>query len=106
MLETQTSDEVNSDAKTLATWALESQPRLGRTIKARQLDNHRAWFLDNDGTLTGGRGFTKRELAGEFEWLVNGVDQKRIKLSTSQGDWLLSITRVDVSEYIVDIRGC
>ena len=79
MLENRTSETFNPEERTLLTWALESQLFVGRTVKAKQLDNHRAWFLDNDGELSDGRGFVTRQLSGEFEWLANGNDVKRIK---------------------------
>ena len=103
MLENRTSETFNPEERTLLTWALESQLFVGRTVKAKQLDNHRAWFLDNDGELSDGRGFVTRQLSGEFEWLANGNDVKRIKLITANGEWDVRICRVADEEFELEV---
>ena len=103
MLEERAVEVFDPDARTLETWALESQPLVGRTIRAQQLDNHRAWFLDNDGTLSGGRGVVTRHLSGEFEWLINCEDVKRLKMTTDNGDWFVSIIRIGGTECAVEV---
>jgi hypothetical protein len=103
MLEERTSDAFDPEARTLATWALEEQPLAGRTIKARQLENHRGWYLDHDGPLSGGRGVVSRQMGGEFEWLVNGSELKQVRLIRAAGDWILRITRISGREFAVQI---
>ncbi len=104
MLENQTAVLFDPDDRTLATWALESQPVVGCTIKAQRLDNHRAWFLDNEGPLSGGRGVVTRQMSGEFEWLVNSDNLKRLRMITASGDWFVSIIRIDDTEFTVGIH--
>ena len=52
MLETTSPAVFDPQTKSLETWALDGQPLPGRTLAARQLEDHRAWYLDNEGSVS------------------------------------------------------
>ena len=51
----------------LLTWALTEIPRLGATIEATQLPNHRPLYLHYEGPVSGNRGEVHRWDAGEYQ---------------------------------------
>lgn len=56
------------DGDKLLTWALESEPSIGKTIAGRQLPEHDTRFLTFEGKLSGDRGRVCRIKKGIFEW--------------------------------------
>ena len=103
MLEKESSAVLDPAEKTLETWALDAQPSIGRTIGARKLPDHRAYYLDNDGPLSDDRGVVTRQMCGEFEWILNGLDKKQIKLFTEDQIWTLIIRKVNSVDFEVEI---
>ena len=103
MLEEATPESFDPQAKTLQTWALECEPVPGTTIAAVQLKNHRAWYLDNDGPLTGDRGSVHRKICGDFEWLENHVNFKLIRIRFGQRRWTVAIEQSSSGDFEVTI---
>lgn len=53
----------------LVTWALAELPRVGSSIAATQLANHRLAYLQYEGAISGDRGEVWRIDEGEYEWI-------------------------------------
>ncbi len=68
------------------TWALEHLPAGLRgmadpaTVMARRLPDHRKLYLDYEGPVSGERGFVRRELDGECEWMEQEDFRIRLRL--------------------------
>ena len=91
MLEKSTPADFDPDARTLETWALQSEPIVGAKINAKRLEDHRARYLDEEGPLSNNRGRVSRLLEGEFEWLPveNTFSERRLRLKNPP--WQLNI---------------
>jgi DNA polymerase Ligase (LigD) len=65
----------------LRTWALSEEPSAGQEIRADVLVDHRPFYLDYEGPISGDRGTVSRWDAGEYELVsdtpVNVVTQLR-----------------------------
>ena len=59
----------------LATWALAEPPAPGATIAAAALADHRPFYLDYEGPLSGGRGMVTRWDHGSYEFEARGPDR-------------------------------
>lgn len=71
-------DLMLEDKNELLTWAIQSQPHVGKLIEAKQLANHRLKYLDYEGPISDQRGSVSRFLAGRFAWIQR--DEARIKI--------------------------
>jgi hypothetical protein len=59
----------------LATWALAEPPRTGATIAAEALPDHRPFYLDYEGPISGGRGAVARWDQGTYEFEAREPDR-------------------------------
>jgi hypothetical protein len=53
----------------LRTWRLDEPPSQAAAIMARAIAEHRLFYLDYEGSVSGGRGTVHRWDSGAFEWL-------------------------------------
>lgn len=61
----------NGDA--LLAWRLLAEPAPGRTVPAERNADHRKFYLDYEGPVSGDRGTVARWDAGTFEWIETGI---------------------------------
>jgi hypothetical protein len=59
----------------LRAWRLTSPPADGQTTAAEANFDHRPFYLDYEGPVSGGRGSIQRWDAGEFTWIENVTDR-------------------------------
>jgi len=52
----------------LRTWAMSVLPTPGQTVPAVRLPDHRLFYLDYEGEVSGNRGRVSRWDAGEYDW--------------------------------------
>lgn len=65
----------------LRTWRLMAPPAPGQGGDAEPLGNHRKYYLDYEGPVSGGRGEVRRWDAGEFLWLIDEPDRVQVELA-------------------------
>ena len=61
-------------------WRLEKFPQRGEAISAMALPDHRPFYLDHEGPLTGERGSVRQIDRGTFEWIERTSVNNRVKL--------------------------
>jgi hypothetical protein len=64
----------------LRTWALEGEPRCGRTLEATHLADHRTAYLDYEGPVSGNRGDVRRMDYGQYELVEQSSDEVHVQL--------------------------
>jgi hypothetical protein len=64
----------------LRTWRLARPPRQGETVAAEAAFDHRPFYLDYEGPVSGNRGTVVRWDAGTFTWLEEGEDRVAVRL--------------------------
>jgi hypothetical protein len=79
----------------LRTWRLAEVPIDGRPIPATAIGDHRPFYLDYEGPVSGNRGRVLRWDAGTYEELVSAENDLQVRL---QGTKLNGIARLAVSE--------
>ena len=72
----------------LWTWALEKSPAPGIVCDGRKLTDHHIKYLTYEGPVSRGRGQVTRLIAGEFNWLAEGIaelfyDGRVVKMTVS-----------------------
>ena len=77
----------------LQTWACEKLPRLGQTVAAERLPDHRLAYLDYEGPVSG-RGDVTRVLSGEYESVTERADELQARLTVENRPAILSIRTV------------
>ena len=75
---------LETDEGPLRTWSLDSEVASGRDIQARGLPDHRPFYLEYQGKVSGGRGTVRRIDEGTYERLVWTDDLVRIRLEGNQ----------------------
>jgi len=87
----------------LRTWRLASPPQLGGTVSAEASFDHRPFYLDYEGPVSGDRGTVVRWDAGTFTRLEEAEDRVVVRLQgrrldgeavlsrKAAGDWVFSI---------------
>ncbi len=89
-------DFMLESAGVLRTWRLEQTPNLSSSVKATPLPDHRIFYLEYEGPVSGQRGHVQRWDQGHYELLsetdgnltivVHGTRlQGQIRLSSEQG---------------------
>jgi hypothetical protein len=64
----------------LRTWRLAMCPLAGAPISAEATFDHRPFYLDYEGPISGGRGNVLRWDSGEFAWLADEPDRVTVRL--------------------------
>ena len=64
----------------LRAWRLASPPQVGENAAAANFD-HRLFYLDYEGDVSGGRGTVRRYDAGTFEWVEDTPGRVLVELS-------------------------
>ena len=72
------------------TWRLPADPRLGLPVPAEPLPPHRAYYLDNEGPVSGDRGRVERLDGGPLAW--RAADPPRFTLAGAalRGDYAIA----------------
>ena len=71
---------LEADGK-LRAWRLAVPPLPGATIAAQQNADHRLFYLDHEGPVSGGRGAVQRFDAGVFDWVRDHSDALEVVLT-------------------------
>ena len=64
----------------LRAWRLLAEPAPGRDVPAEPNADHRLFYLDYEGPLSGDRGSVRRWDAGTFEWVEDGTERVVVEL--------------------------
>jgi DNA polymerase Ligase (LigD) len=64
----------------LRAWRLLAEPGMGREIAAEANADHRLFYLDYEGPVSGNRGRVRRWDAGTFDWLADDPDRVVVAL--------------------------
>ncbi len=73
----------------LATWRTSCRPDRAAGFEGEQIGDHRAFYLDFEGELTGGRGRVERVASGRAVWLggdAAGVGKGGVEVRISWSD--------------------
>jgi hypothetical protein len=65
----------------LRTWRLRQPPTPGQIIGAEALADHRLFYLDHEGPVSGGRGNVTRCDTGVFEWEMDSPHRVAARLT-------------------------
>jgi hypothetical protein len=91
----------------LRTWRLAKPPQPGETVGAEATFDHRSFYLDYEGPVSGNRGTVVRWDAGTFTWLQQAGDCLVVRLNgerlngeavlrhNAAGDWELSLAETE-----------
>jgi hypothetical protein len=64
----------------LRAWRLLAEPVVGEDVAAESNSDHRLFYLDYEGPVSGDRGSVSRWDTGTCEWLADGADRVEIEL--------------------------
>lgn len=64
----------------LRAWRLLAEPRAGADVPAEPNFDHRLFYLDYEGPVSGGRGTVARWDAGTCDWLAFEKDRAELEL--------------------------
>src|SRR5580704_5050456 len=64
----------------LRSWRLLSEPADGKEVIVEANTQHRLFYLDYEGPVSGERGMVRRWDAGTFDWLVDESDRIVVEL--------------------------
>jgi hypothetical protein len=65
----------------LRTWRLLSLPETGKPIQAEAIFDHRIFYLDYEGPISGNRGHVVRRDRGTFTWLEQHEERVEVELA-------------------------
>ena len=68
----------------LRAWRLLAEPASDTDTRAERIGDHRPFYLDYEGPVSGGRGSVTRWDAGTCEWLADDPDQAELELRGSK----------------------
>lgn len=68
----------------LRTWRLREAPAAGKTVAAEASIDHRPFYLDYEGPVSGNRGNVRRWDAGTYEILAESPDSLTVSLAGGQ----------------------
>jgi len=74
-------DLMFENGKSLRTWALDREPQAGTSIAAVELPEHRAAYLDYEGTVSGERGAVTRVERGNYTIAQESNDELVIDIA-------------------------
>jgi hypothetical protein len=65
----------------LRAWRLAAAPRLGSVVAAHANFDHRLFYLDYEGPVSGGRGHVTRWDQGTFAWLLDEPERVIVRVA-------------------------
>jgi hypothetical protein len=77
----------------LRAWRLFAEPTAGVDISAERNFDHRLFYLDYEGPVSGDRGSVSRWDAGACEWLTDGPEFVELALHGQKLTGRLTLTR-------------
>ena len=80
----------------LRAWRLLSEPKVGETVAAEPIGDHRLFYLDYEGPVSGNRGSVARWDTGECEWLPPEPNRVKFEL---RGTKLIGLAVIDSTDY-------
>ena len=87
------------------TWRLRKAPDTPGDIPAEAIADHRLMYLDYEGPVSGERGTVTQWDAGTFEWLVNGDDLVKVRLTGRKLTGLARLQQDDDSSWTLRREG-
>ncbi|MFH5806866.1 hypothetical protein [Alienimonas sp. DA493] len=69
------------------TWRLRADPRSGSAVEAEPIAPHRAFYLDHEGPVSGGRGTVARLDGGSATWEATDPAVVRLDGARLRGRW-------------------
>jgi hypothetical protein len=87
-------DLMLEDGETLRTWRVERPPKLGETIAATPLGQHRRHYLDYEGPVSGNRGHVRRWDAGDFIWQWQDENRVVVELAGEKAHGCATLERL------------
>jgi hypothetical protein len=92
-------DLMLEDGPVLRTWRLAAFPQAGRTLAAEASFDHRPFYLDYEGPVSGDRGTVTRWDGGDMTWITREADRIRVRLVGKRGGWDILLVRKDEREW-------
>ncbi len=89
----------------LRTWRLRAPPQPGHALTARQSFDHRLFYLEYEGPISGGRGRVSRWDGGNFSWQVEEPDRLAVHLEGQRLQGRAVLERVAVEEWSLVFSG-
>jgi hypothetical protein len=68
----------------LRAWRLLAEPIPGSTVAAEPNADHRPFYLDYEGPVSGGRGRVFRWATGKFDWVEDVPERVRIRIASDR----------------------
>lgn len=87
-------DLMLEDGGALRTWACDELPRLGQSVTADQLRDHRLAYLDYEGPVSNHRGSVKRVAGGEYELIRETAEALQVRLTGENWRGVLTLDRL------------
>jgi hypothetical protein len=81
--------------RVLLTWRLASPLRPGEVVNAVRVFDHRLFYLDYEGPISGGRGRVVRWAGGSFVWKVQADDCLGVSLQSERLRGDLNLKKVE-----------
>jgi hypothetical protein len=78
----------------LRAWRLAAPPSPGAVVPAQANVDHRLFYLDHEGPVSGGRGTVQRWDTGEFLWISQDEDRLVIDLRGQRVHGRLTLQRL------------
>jgi hypothetical protein len=83
----------------LRTWRLAEAPRSSREILATAIHDHRPFYLDYEGALSGNRGRVVRWDAGTYDELTSAEDDLQVRLQGTRLNGIVKLVRSEGSDW-------
>jgi hypothetical protein len=88
----------------LRTWRLAEPPQPGREVPAEPSFDHRLFYLDYEGPVSGGRGLVSRWDAGTFAWEMEQNDRVVVSLQGLRLEGQIVLTRLADGTWSLGLR--
>ncbi|MEM9412672.1 MAG: hypothetical protein AAGA30_16285 [Planctomycetota bacterium] len=88
------------DNGVLLTWALSSHPLISEESRGERLPDHRLFYLQFEGEVSGGRGIVSQVAKGKFDWIERiNLDNWKVRLSLSSGRNLICQNKMGLFQF-------
>jgi len=100
-------DLMLEQGEVLLTWAVDQLPQAGETRAAERLPDHRPFYLDYEGPVSGNRGTVKCVDRGDFDWVSQtpGRFEARISGEKLRGTLVIEQDSSDAQRWRVSLSG-